>query len=310
MYALLGPNGAGKTTLMNILAFLEAPSSGSVSFRRQPVRYTESMLHQLRRKVVMVDQHPIMFSTSVFKNVEFGLKIRGVPKSRRERIVTESLELVGMRRFGSAPAHRLSGGENQRVALARALALSPEVFLCDEPTSGIDAENREVVIDILRQVNSEKQISLMFTTHDRSQAAALTSRILVLEAGSLTKTPYENVFTGVIEKRGESSARLRLRNGLSVEIPRNRVDRHPVQSKIYIDPAGLQLIPADQIDHPDDAIRARVVRTAVENDHVRVVVDAGVSLTALLPASEYRRKRFVVGDIVGLLAPPDSILFL
>ena len=308
--ALLGPNGAGKTTLLNILAFLDAPSSGKLSFRSQSVRFTETVLQELRKKVVMVDQHPIMFTTSVYKNVEFGLKIRGVEKGKRERIVEESLDLVGMHRFVSAPAHRLSGGETQRVALARALALSPDVFLCDEPTSGIDAENRQVVIDILRQINTEKQISLIFTTHDRAQASALTSNVLVLEGGSLTNTAYENVFSGTVESNGESDYRFRIRNGLRVALAKNQMDPHRAHAKIYIDPAGLKLLPANAEADPTDAISARIISAAVENEHVRIVVDAGVSLTAFLTAAEYRDKRLMVGDTVHLLAPPESIHLL
>ena len=310
IYALLGPNGAGKTTLLNILAFLDTPSGGDLSFRSRRVRYTEAALQALRQKVVMVDQHPIMFTTSVYKNVEFGLKIRGVPKSERERIVEESLDLVGMRPFVSAPAHRLSGGETQRVALARALALSPEVFLCDEPTSGIDAENRQVVVDILRQINGEKRISLIFTTHDRAQASALTSNVLVLEGGSLTKAAYENVFAGTIEKRGAAADCFRIRNGPSVQLGENWVDSQRTPSRIYIDPAGLKLTPAAGKPDPADAIRAKVVSTAVENDHIRVVFDAGVTISAFLTVAEYRDKQIMAGDTVLLLAPPESIHFL
>jgi len=310
VYALLGPNGAGKTTLLNILAFLDAPSCGEMSFRSRKVRFTEAVLQQLRKKVVMVDQHPIMFTTSVYKNVEFGLKIRGVPKIDRERLVAESLDLVGMRRFISAPAHRLSGGETQRVALARALALSPEVFLCDEPTSGIDAENRQVVVDILRQINREKQISLIFTTHDRAQANSLTRRILSLEGGSLRAAAYENVFTGLIETRSDSTRCFRVRNGLRIKLTKSQAGPQGGRSRIVIDPAGLKLMPRTGNRQPADAISGRVVSAAFENDHVRVVVDAGVSLTAYLPQAEYRDKRILVGDAVDLLALPESIHFL
>ena len=76
IYALLGPNGAGKTTLLNILAFLEAPTRGDVCYASNPVRFVESTLFLLRKDVIMVDQHPILFTTTVFKNLEFGLKIR------------------------------------------------------------------------------------------------------------------------------------------------------------------------------------------------------------------------------------------
>ena len=310
VYALLGPNGAGKTTLLNMLAFLDAPSKGDVVFQSRTVRYTETALQELRKKVVMVDQHPIMFTASVNKNVEFGLKIRGVPKSRRDRIVAESLDLVGMRSFEAAPAHRLSGGETQRVALARALALSPEVFLCDEPTSGIDAENREVVVDILRQINTEKQISLIFTTHDRIQASGLTRRIIALEGGRLAATAYENVFTGVVVKHGDSTCRFHIRNGLSFDVTKNQADQHQKHAKIFIDPAGVKLMPPNGKGYPNNHIDARVVSAAVENDYIRIVVDAGVSLTAFIPEVEYRAMKIMVGDSVQLQAPPESIHFL
>ena len=310
VYALLGPNGAGKTTLLNMLAFLDVPSSGEIYFQSQKVRHTEVNLQQLRKKVVMVDQHPIMFSTSVFKNIEFGLKTRGVPSKLHERIIEETLDWVGMRRFISAPAHRLSGGETQRVALARALALSPDVFLCDEPTSGIDAENRAIVIDILRQINKEKQISLIFTTHDRTQASALTPRILVLEGGRLTATAYENVFTGAVEKLADNLHRIVIRNDLSFEIADAEIRIHDGPSKFYIDPAGLKIVPVNEKPPPPGSIPARVISAAIQNDHVRVEIDAGVTLTALLSDAEYRRKKIMVGDAVQVQAPPESIRLL
>ncbi len=158
IYALLGPNGAGKTTLLNILSFIEVPSTGHIHYRSQPVRFTESELQRLRKEVIMVDQHPILFTTTVYKNLEFGLKIRGIRKNQRERIIDETLDLVRMRYFSKARAQHLSGGETQRVAIARALALSPRVFLCDEPTASVDIENQNIIINILKQINESKKL--------------------------------------------------------------------------------------------------------------------------------------------------------
>ena len=160
IYALLGPNGAGKTTLLNILGFLDTPTGGSVRFQSKPVRYTALELQNLRKAVVMVDQHPILFTTTVYKNLDFGLKIRGLSTKERGRIIDEALELVGMRSFAAERAHLLSGGETQRIALARALALSPEVFLCDEPTSSVDVEHQQIILNTLRQINEEKRINV------------------------------------------------------------------------------------------------------------------------------------------------------
>lgn len=185
IYALLGPNGAGKTTLLNILGFLEIPTNGNIIFRSNKVQFTESSLHPLRKTVVIVDQHPILFTTTVYKNLEFGLKIRQIPKKKRELIIKESLELVGMRHLAAAPAHRLSGGETQRVAIARALAVNPKVLLCDEPTSSVDAENQVAIINILRQINELKKITILFTTHDRLQVSSLAHHTLFLKDGRL-----------------------------------------------------------------------------------------------------------------------------
>jgi tungstate transport system ATP-binding protein len=195
IYALLGPNGAGKTTLLNIIGFLEPPTTGKIFFRSQPVNFSESCLQPLRKSVVMVEQHPILFTTSVHKNLEFGLKIRRIPKKDRNHIIEESLDLVGMRNFAQAQAHRLSGGETQRVSIARALAVNPEVLLCDEPTSSVDPENQVAIINILKQINDLKKITIVFTTHDRSQVTSLAHYSLFLDHGKLARKASENLLT-------------------------------------------------------------------------------------------------------------------
>ena len=106
IYALLGTNGAGKTTLLNILGFLEAPTAGVIHFRSQTVRYTESELQHLRKEVIMVDQHPILFTTTVYKNLEFGLKIRGIEKkakSYNRRNVGSGRDAAFFQSSGPAP---------------------------------------------------------------------------------------------------------------------------------------------------------------------------------------------------------------
>lgn len=194
IYALLGHNGAGKTTLLNILGFLEPPTTGCMHYCLQPIQFTEFCLQPLRKSVVMVEQHPILFTTTVHKNLEFGLKVRQIPKKERDRIIKESLELVGMQHLAQAPAHRLSGGETQRVAIARALAVNPEVLLCDEPTSSVDVENQVAIINILRQVNDQKKITIIFTTHDRYQVDSLAHHTLFLNHGKLVDDAGEKFF--------------------------------------------------------------------------------------------------------------------
>ncbi|MBW1745054.1 MAG: ATP-binding cassette domain-containing protein [Deltaproteobacteria bacterium] len=192
IYALLGPNGAGKTTLLNILGFLEVPTTGDILYRSKTVNFSESSLQNLRREVVMIDQHPILFTGTVYKNVEFGLKIRRISQKKRGIIIEETLDLVGMSAFVQAQAHRLSGGETQRVALARALAVSPEVLLCDEPTSNLDVENQTAIINTLKQINEQRKTTIMFTTHYMYQVSSLAHHTFFLDHCKLTATQAES----------------------------------------------------------------------------------------------------------------------
>lgn len=185
IYALTGPNGAGKTTFLHILAFLTQPTSGKLSFCNIEVKSDQQNLLAVRRRVVLVDQYPILFTGSVRKNIEFGLKVRGVSRKLCEKRVDEVLELVQMRDFLLADAHKLSGGESKRIAMARALAIKPEVLLCDEPTANVDVENQKIILNILQQINSEQKTSIIMSTHYLSQSRDLAHHTLILDNGCL-----------------------------------------------------------------------------------------------------------------------------
>ncbi len=193
IYALTGANGAGKTTLLNLLAFLVPPTSGTLQFCGKGVVYHGQGFLKLRRRVVLVDQYPILFTGAVWKNVEFGLKVRGIAKKQREKKVKEVLELVGMQKFYSADAHKLSGGEGKRVAMARALAIAPEVLLCDEPTANVDEKNQRIILDILERINEEKGTSIIMATHYLPQSRYLAHHTLTLEHGQLSREPGDRM---------------------------------------------------------------------------------------------------------------------
>lgn len=195
IYTLIGANGAGKTTLLNLLAFLDRPTSGQLQFSGQRVTGSRQQLLELRRRVVLVDQYPILFTAPVWKNVEFGLKVRGIAKKIRERRVREVLELVGMEAFYHADAHKLSGGESKRVALARALIIEPEVLLCDEPTANVDEENQEIILRILERINTEQKTSIILATHYLAQSRRLADHTLVLEHGRLSDKANGDIYS-------------------------------------------------------------------------------------------------------------------
>ena len=307
IYALLGANGAGKTTLLNILGLLEAPTAGRIHYCSRPVNYSESALQSLRKEVVLVDQHPILFTTTVFKNLEFGLKIRKIDKTERVQIIDESLELVGMREFSSAPAQHLSGGETQRVAIARALALSPKVFLCDEPTSSVDVENQNIIITILRRINEIKKISVLFTTHDRSQAARLAHHTIVLNQGRLVPTMYENIFRGVLQTDPSGQLQCVIQDKIHLSIRKDQVLEKREAVSVFIDPEKIApLKPSEDPSTPDE-LQGRVVQMTEENGKVRIVVDAGAWIALLISKKHYQKIGFIVGETVNLNIPPEAI---
>ncbi len=306
IYSLLGPNGAGKTTLLKILGFLEHPTTGRVSFCSKPVLFSESHLHPLRKKVVMVGQHPILFSTTVFKNLEFGLKIRQIPKIRRMQIIEEALELVDMQHMAQAQAHRLSGGETQRVALARALALSPDVILCDEPTSSVDLENQAAIIKLLRQINEHKKITIVFTCHDKLQASSLAHHTIFLEHGKLATASYENLFTGVLTENSSGEGRCRIQNTLNLPVDTDKKGK----IRLFIDPEKISIAQNSGSVLEKNHYLGSVVQISKENNKVRVVIDMDVFITLILSQKQYRNQQIMVGENVRVAIPAEALQIL
>ena len=305
MYALLGPNGAGKTTLLNLLAFLDEPTSGSLRFRGKAVGSDRAERLALRRQVVLVDQHPIMFSTSVAANIEFGLKIRKIDRTARQRAVQAALETVGLERYREARAHELSGGETQRLALARALALAPTVLLCDEPTASVDTENQAKIAALLRRINTEQGTTIVFTSHDRLQAASLAERTVVLESGRLTATTYENHYACTLDET-LVPPQLILHGQAAIPLAALPAGLQPGQTgRVAIDPTRIRLRTGDPTQPTECS--GRVVLLMAEGAQIRVTVDIGVLVVVLLDRERYRAQRPAVGDTVSLGFAADAL---
>jgi tungstate transport system ATP-binding protein len=182
--ALIGPNGAGKTTLMHALSYLLQPFEGEVWFKREKVQSRDSIL-AYRRKLAMVFQEPLLFDTTVFKNIASGLKIRGMKQSAIDEIVGQQLEIFGIGHLRDRSARTLSGGEAQRTTLARALAVSPEIMFLDEPFSALDPPTRESLIEDLGKILRDTHTTTIFATHDRLEALRLSDRLAVMNKGKL-----------------------------------------------------------------------------------------------------------------------------
>lgn len=182
-YLLMGDNGVGKTTLLRILAGLERPQAGSFLF--DGIRYDGAPgLAKLAPRVLYVHQHSYLFHTSVAANIEYGLKLGGVPRREREQLVQAEMAWAGVAHLADVPTHRLSGGEKQRVALARARVLKPQLLLLDEPTANLDDTAREQVVALIGQIRDANNC-VVIATHDRGMIALEGAVRLWLADGSL-----------------------------------------------------------------------------------------------------------------------------
>lgn len=301
-YALLGPNGSGKTTLLQLLGLLIPPSKGTLSFMGEPVNWRRNALHFLRRKVVFVEQHPIMFTTTVLQNVAYGPKLRGVPRTARNCAAERCLARVGLTGMAHRQAHQLSGGEAHRVAIARALACEPDVLLLDEPTAGVDVENQSVIDALIRDIAADKGITVVFSTHNPVQAERLAMDKIYLHAGRTTGPAAENRFPAELIRESGRMASLLDDPGPG---------RRQGAAFVTIDPEKIRVytIGPPQPDYPGSGIPARIVQMSAENEMVRIDMEAGVLLTALLSAGDVRSAGFIAGDRVEIDFDRDAVSF-
>lgn len=307
IYTLIGPNGAGKTSLLKILAFLDKPSSGSLHFLDNQVSFEEKKLYALRRQVVLLDQSPIMFTGSVWKNVEFGLQVRKVPAKERRRRIEEALELVGMEGFANYDAQGLSGGETKRVALARALVLEPEVLLCDEPTANVDNENQEIILNIIERINKERQGSIIFSTHYLSQGQRLADHTLLLQNGTLSNIVSENIHRVTVIDRQEEGLLCQLTGQLFLKLPMHIFPGNVNVAKLHIDPNLIIFNPQMTDPAEGNLLSGHITELSQDSGRIRVVIDVGVKLALVLSMEQYRLEKPGIGDKSPIFIPHSSL---
>lgn len=186
MVAVVGPNGAGKTTLLNVLAFMEKPKSGTLSFRSEPVDYSsQRSLLGFRRKIAYLTQNPCLFNMSVRRNIEYGLRLRGMPGNVIGEQVDQILEELEIAGLEHRSVRELSGGEVQLVALARTLVLHSSVLLLDEPTGNVDKARIGIVEKRLTEMNQSDSVTVIFTTHSEVQARRMADSRVHITAGQV-----------------------------------------------------------------------------------------------------------------------------
>jgi len=294
---VIGPNGSGKSTLLRVMGLLERPTGGEVRWRGRPVDAGDAL--DVRRRMAVVFQQPLLADMSVAENVGLGLSFRGVAKPERSARVERWLGRFSVAGLRDRRARTLSGGEAQRVALARALVLEPDLLLLDEPFSGLDAPSRATLIPDLAAILRADRVTTILVTHDRGEAQALGDRVAVLIGGRLHQVAetavvfrapvseevarfvgVETIVSGQVVAVGAGTVLIavagRTLEVAAVAAPGERV-------RIGIRPEDVTLMPPQEAPIQTSArnqLAGHVTRVSASTPHVYVLVDCGFPLVA------------------------------
>jgi len=303
-FVVVGPSGAGKTTLLRLLDLLEEPTSGHVFFDGTDTACPEKEKVVLRREIGMVFQRVNMLNTSVYENVAYPLRIRGVRDKIAER-VDEVLELVGLRGFEKRKAVTLSGGEMQRVSLAQSLIFDPELLLLDEPTANLDPRNVNIIEGIVSKVNRELRVTVVMATHDIAQTENLASKVAVLREGALAEVgnakeifrrPSEflatftepwNVFRGQVHSVQDGLALVDLGDNVRIET----ATRKRGKVTVFIRPEEITLSASPIQSSARNTLQGRVTEILDLNQQVQLKVDVGKEFAVIITKKSFQDMR-------------------
>ena len=185
--SLMGPSGSGKSTLLNILGLLDLPTSGSVQFRGQVISGLNSDSKALLRNEKFgfgFQGFNLLKKNSVLENICLPLLYSGTSRTQAKKLADEVLDVTGLGDLGNRFPAQLSGGQQQRVAICRALIVEPELLLADEPTGNLDSVTASQIMNIFKQLNKEKGITIILVTHD-AEIARYSSRLIRMQDGEI-----------------------------------------------------------------------------------------------------------------------------
>ena len=298
VFALIGPTGAGKTTLLRLLNLLDTPSSGKIYFDGQDTAESTRLTLQMRRRMAMVFQKPVVFNSSVHENIAYPLKLRGYGRKETQARVEEMLEITGLKGYEKRRARTLSGGEAQRVSLARAMIARPELLLLDEPTANLDPVSVSKIEEVLANTIREQKATVIMATHDMSQGQRLADTIGVLMHGELLQigspseifcSPsnkevaefigVENILSGIISAKDDTLVTVDV-NGAAIEA----ISEFDIGDKIYvvIRPEDITFTLAKEKSSARNVFQGEIARMTTVGQLARIEVDCGFTLLGIL----------------------------
>lgn len=317
--ALLGPNGSGKTTILKILALLENPTSGEVKLEGETI--TPKKEEKARMKTTLVFQKTILFDTSVYNNVAYGLKIRKIPKETRDDAVKRVLKLVKLEGFEKRPARKLSGGEQQRVAIARALVLENRLLLLDEPTANLDPKNAAIIEEAIETANRQKKLSVVIATHNMFQAKTLPHRIALMNEGKITEigetkeifstlsknlasfAAVGNTFRGTATSTTEGTTIVDVGNGVQIEITNQRQG----ETTVFINPQDILLSENPIESSARNMFKGNITEITDVGSLVKLRVDVGKLFTVQITKRSFTEMKLNLNHQVFIVFKASSV---
>lgn len=315
----LGPSGCGKTTLLRIITGFEQQTNGDLIYDGNVIN---DVIPQKRDFGIVFQSYALFPNMTVHQNIAFGLKMRKVPKKLSDERVSEILQLMGLTDWVGHYPSQLSGGQQQRVALGRALAINPKVLLLDEPLSALDAKIRLRLRTVIKKLQEELGITMIYVTHDQEEALALADRVVVMRDGEIRQigTPWEiykepktsfiaefvgtsNFFTGKKKNGKVQFGRLELTVSNLVDVDSETVH-------LAIRPENIELV--DETLSAENYLPSNVVEVEAE---VINFLGAIVRITFILEAEEmivdisekeFEKINLKRKDKFKLYFPPDA----
>jgi multiple sugar transport system ATP-binding protein len=268
---LVGPSGCGKSTVLRMVAGLEDVSAGEIRIGERIVNDVQPM----ERDIAMVFQTYALYPhMTVFNNMAYGLKLRGLPKAEIRRGVHDAAEILNITELLERKPSQLSGGQRQRVAMGRCIVRNPQVFLFDEPLSNLDAKLRVQMRMEIKKLHERLRTTIIYVTHDQVEAMTLADRIVVLNAGRIEQVgspaelygrPESRFVAGFIGspamnflpcrlEEGSGGLQVRIEGGPALPVPQERTER-------YRPPLGRGLVLGLRPEHLTDAAHPHAAAT-------------------------------------------------
>jgi putative spermidine/putrescine transport system ATP-binding protein len=333
---LLGPSGSGKTTTLMMLAGFEVPTHGEIYLADRPIKNVPPH----KRDIGMVFQNYALFPhLTIAENIAFPLSVRNTNKAEAQERVRAALRMIKMENLAQRRPGQLSGGQQQRVALARALVFNPQLVLMDEPLGALDKRLREQMQLEIKQLHETMGITVVYVTHDQSEALTMSDRIAVFNDGIVQQIDrpdalYEhpvnsfvahfigenNVLAGTVETVEKHYCRVALAGGGAVTARAVNVSGAGASTSLSVRPERIAIIPVGTSSDEPNRLPARVQNTIYLGDHALAVLDVADNkefMVKLQPgthdslrAGSLRSESLRPGDDVFITFRPEDCLAL